>query len=499
MRIFSFRWRLFLAFLLVIAIGIGAVAVFTSSTVTNEIRVAEGKDMFSNIERMKSILQQYYEDNKGWSGVQSTVEQIAQLNKLRVLVIANIVVVGDSGQSLLGQTFDPKATQNTESEVNTKSDEPRPPPGVMFTSVQQSGGKITLEPRPYPLPQFGGAPPGPGSGPSPGGQPPPRWEDLRQSKIDELRTSTNWAILWGGLLGIALAAVATLFLSSRMAVNVHSLATAARRIASGDLSQRVVVKSNDEIGKLANDFNIMGAELERTDKLRRNLIADIAHELRTPLSNIRGYIEALCDGVIELDDSNKKYMYSETLLLTRLVDDLHQLALAESGELKLSREVNDIGEIADATVKSLQPTIIAKKLNVNLEVPEIPANAIVDRGRIEQVLLNLLVNAINFTPEKGKITVSVHKNTKEIEVSVTDTGIGIPSEDLPYIFERFYRVDKSRARATGGSGLGLTIASRLVEAHGGKMRAESTPGKGSRFSFTLPVYEEGDQTQSEEK
>jgi two-component system sensor histidine kinase BaeS len=284
-----------------------------------------------------------------------------------------------------------------------------------------------------------------------------------------------------------------------MAINVHILATAARRIASGDLSQRVVVKSNDEIGKLANDFNIMGAELERTDKLRKNIIADIAHELRTPLSNIRGYIEALCDGVIELDESNKKYMHDQTLLLTRLVDDLHQLALAESGELQLSREVNDIVGIANAAVKSLQPKIIAKKLNVNLDLPEISANAMVDRGRIQQVFLNLLVNAINYTPEKGKITISIHKNTKEIEVSIADTGIGISAEDLPYIFERFYRVDKSRTRASGGSGLGLTIASRLIEAHGGKMKAESTLGKGSTFSFTLPVYEEHDQTQSEGK
>ncbi len=499
MKIFSFRWRLFLAFILVFAIGIGAVALFISSTVTTEIRRSEGKDMFGHIDRMKTILQQHYEDNKGWSEVQPTVEQIAELYRLRVLVVDNAIVVGDSGQALLGQPFDPNASTDAISVDSSIPGEPRPLPGVMFTSSQQPDGKVILEPKPFPLRQFGGPPPGPGSAPpGPGSQPPPRWEELSQAKIDELRASTNWAILWGGLLGIALAAVATLFLSRSMAVSIHSLATAARRIAGGDLSQRVTVKSKDEIGKLANDFNFMGAELERTDKLRRNLIADIAHELRTPLSNVRGYIEALYDGVIQVDDSSKKYMYDEVLLLTRLVDDLHELALAESGEMKLSCEVNDIGEIADAAVKALQPKIIAKKLKVNLDVPEIPAYAMVDRGRIEQVLLNLLVNAINFTPEKGKITVSVHKNTKEIEVSVTDTGIGIPPDELPYIFERFYRVDKSRARATGGSGLGLTIACRLIEAQGGKMKAESTLGTGSRFSFSLPAYEGQEHNNSEE-
>jgi signal transduction histidine kinase len=183
-------------------------------------------------------------------------------------------------------------------------------------------------------------------------------------------------------------------------------------------------------------------------------------------------------------------MYDEVLLLSRLVEDLHELALAESGELSLSCQITDMGEITYAAVKALRSQITAKKLKVQLDLPEKPALAMVDKGRTGQVLRNLLVNAINFTPEKGNITVSVQQKIAEVEVSVADTGIGIPPDELPYIFERFYRVDKSRARTTGGTGLGLTIASRLVEAQGGSIKAESTLGKGSRFRLTLPAYRE---------
>ena len=486
MRILSFRWRLFLAFISVIGIGIGAVALFIGNSANAEIRHSQGKEMFESITRMQQILQQYYKDNDGWDGVQPTVEQIGQLYGLRVIVLDNDTVVGDSEHTYLEQQLDPRLETDIETiDKEETGQPPGPPSGIIFVASKQTGGELLLEPIPYPPPKMDphrSGPPGPG--------PPPRWEDLRQQEINELLGSINWAVLWGGMLGIALAALLTFFWSRSMAIPIRSLANATRRLAKGDLSQRVTIKSKDEIGELAKDFNYMAEELERTDKIRRNLVADIAHELRTPLCNIRGYIEAIYDGVIQADAANKKYMYEEVLLLSRLVEDLHQLALAESGELSLSLEITDIGETADAAIKALRPQIRAKKLKIKFDPPKTPSLALIDKNRTGQVLRNLLINAINYTPEKGKITVSVTQKDAEIEVSVADTGIGIPADELPYIFERLYRVDKSRSRSTGGSGLGLAIASRLVEAQGGSLKAESTLGKGSRFSFTLPAYRE---------
>lgn len=489
MRIFSFRWRLFLAITLVMAVAVGAVALFISNTLSHEIGRSEMKELSERVNRAKTALEEYYNENKSWSNVQPTVEQVAQLCGLRVILVSDNTVIGDSESVLLGRKVDLSSPDSDMlrpegmKQGAPRLERTRPLPGVLFESRLRPDGNVFLVAMPFPLWM-----PGIKFPLVPGGPPPPQWEDLRKKEFAELRSSTNWAVVWGGLLGIALAALLTLFLSRSMTKSIHSLAEAARRVAAGDLTQRVSVKSKDEIGKLANDFNNMVAELERVDKLRKDLIADIAHELRTPLSNVRGYIEALYDGVIQLDENSKKYIYDEVLLLTRLIEDLHELALAESGELGLYCQPVDIRDIASATVKSLQPKLDEKQIKLNLELPDMPAIASVDRERIQQVLLNLLVNAINFTPEKGEITVSVKQNDDEIEVSVTDTGIGIPPEDLPYIFERFYRVDKSRTRATGGTGLGLTIARRLVEAHGGNIKAESEVGKGSRFTFTLKAY-----------
>jgi len=490
MKIFSFRWRLFLAFILVVAIGVGVVAYVISSSNSTKITASEGQDMFERIDRMKDLLLEQYEVNKDWTGIQPTVEQMAQLHELRILVVADNVIVADSEQVYTGQDYDPVVLRNEANSDSPEPGKPNAPMGIIFTVSKQEDNTINIEPSPFPpREQRPDGPSGPSGGPPPG-PPPVRWEELRQTAIAELHKTINWAALWGGLLGIALAALVTLFTSRNMAASVRSIAGAARRLAGGDLSQRAVVKSKDEIGELADDFNYMAEELERTEKLRRNLVADIAHELRTPLSNVRGYIEGIHDGVVQVDDDSKKYLYEEVMLLSRLVEDLHELALAESGELNLSFQVTDIKELTSTTLKALQPQLAAKKLKTKLELPDTPVLSIIDRGRTGQVLRNLLINAINYTPDKGKIIIEIKQSSSEIEVSVTDTGIGIPPDELPYIFERFYRVDKSRTRSRGGTGLGLTIACRLIEAQGGSIKAESTLGKGSRFSFILPVFKQ---------
>jgi signal transduction histidine kinase len=219
----------------------------------------------------------------------------------------------------------------------------------------------------------------------------------------------------------------------------------------------------------------MLAELSRTEELRRNLVGDVAHELRTPLTNIRGYVEGISDGVMQPDAETLTSIRGEIHLLTRLIEDLQDLALVESGQMQLKVRSCDLGDLIKDASLAVHPQAQAK--SISLEVDEacrLPIQA--DAQRVSQVLCNLLVNAITHTPTGGRV-----------QVSVKDDGPGIAAEDQPYVFERFFRVDKSRSRATGGVGLGLTITRRLVEAHQGQIEVISQAGQGAEFRFTLPL------------
>jgi signal transduction histidine kinase len=249
----------------------------------------------------------------------------------------------------------------------------------------------------------------------------------------------------------------------------------------------VNIKEKSEIGELATTFNRMAADLERDEKLRRDLVADIAHELRSPLTNVRGYLEAIRDGIIVPDEHTVNTIYDETMLLSRLIEDLQELSLAESGQLKLYCQNEDIGNIITQAITAVMAKASIKDIKLSVELPDGLPAVFIDRQRIKQVLLNLLTNALTHTPSGRSITVSAEQVGDHIAVCVADNGEGIPPDELPFIFERFHRVDKSRTRLTGGSGLGLTIARYFVEAHKGTITAWSEPGKGSRFTFTLPA------------
>jgi len=249
----------------------------------------------------------------------------------------------------------------------------------------------------------------------------------------------------------------------------------------------VDAEARGELGELARSFNSMADDLEHTQRLRRNMVADIAHELRTPLSNLSGYLEAIRDGVIKPDEDVIKSLDEEVATLARLIDDLQELSLADAGELKLIIQTEDITRLIKEAVTAVRPKAAARDLSLTTRLARGLPKAAVDAHRVKQVLHNLLENAVAHTGRGGKITVAARAAENQISVSVSDTGEGIAAAELPLIFERFYRVDKSRARVTGGSGLGLTIAKRLVEAHGGTIRAESQPGRGSTFTFTVPA------------
>jgi signal transduction histidine kinase len=450
--IHSVRWRLFLSFLLVIVVAVGAAALFVSRTASNEVDRYETQTHNVRMGRVQALLARYYIEQRDWAGVEPVVEQIARLYSERVVVVdqEGLVVADSHGMMPIGEPGEFE------------------PPGIAIPIMagQAHFGTLVISPQ--------------------GPPPPPGDIAAEEASVSSLSSSINRYLLWGGLLGVAVAAVATLLLSRRILRPVESLAQAARGLSRGDFSQRVDVRSKDEFGELANTFNSMAEDLERTEQLRRNLVADVAHELRTPLSNIQGHLEAIRDGLLPPEPATFDSIYEEVLLLARLVEDLQELTLAEAGQLTLVRQSADVVEIVRRAVAAAQPPAEAKSLSLETKLPEGQAIAEVAPERVGQVLRNLLSNAITHTSEGGRITVDLKDEGDELHIGVADTGAGIPPEDLPYVFERFYRADPSRVRATGGAGLGLTIARRLVEAHSGTIGVESEVGKGSRFTFTLP-------------
>ena len=305
------------------------------------------------------------------------------------------------------------------------------------------------------------------------------------------------SLFWAGIAAGALGTLLVWLMSRHTLAPLRNLGAAARRLGQGDLSQRAETTGPNEIRELALSFNAMAEDLEEAERLRRNLTADVAHELRTPLSNIQGYLEAIKDGLVQPTPATIDTIHAQAIHLSRLVEDLRLLAQAESGDLELNLSSVQVGELLRGSMEAMRPRAEAKGIALALQSdPALPSTSL-DVTRIAQVMDNLLENAITHTPEGGSVTVScrvsanafenVLEMEKVLELEVADTGRGIAPEDLPRLFDRFYRADPSRSRSTGGSGLGLTIARRLVEAHGGTIGAESVPGEGSRFTIRLPL------------
>jgi two-component system OmpR family sensor kinase/two-component system sensor histidine kinase BaeS len=301
----------------------------------------------------------------------------------------------------------------------------------------------------------------------------------------------NQALLQAGMLAGALGLVLGLAIAQGLARPLQHLAGAARRIAGGDLAQRAPVTGPVEVAGLARAFNEMADSLQAAEALRRRMVADIAHELRTPLSVLEGNLQAILEDVYPLEKAEIATLYDETRVLHRLVTDLHELALAEAGQLRLAlRPTPPAALLTQAQALFAEPAA-AKQIALRLDLPADLPPVRADAERVQQVLHNLLGNALRHTPAGGAITltaapVAAGDGPDMVRITVTDTGPGIAPVDLPYVFERFWRADRGRGRVQGGSGLGLAIARQLVEAHGGRIGVASAPGAGSRFWFTLP-------------
>jgi signal transduction histidine kinase len=280
-------------------------------------------------------------------------------------------------------------------------------------------------------------------------------------------------------------------MSRSLTAPLNHLAQTAKTIDTRDLSRRVEEKGSDEMIAVARSFNEMVAGLEQAEQLRRNLLADVAHELRTPLSVLQANLQAILDEVYPLDQSEIARLYEQTRFLSRLVNDLHELAQAEAKQLPLTRQETDLAPLVKTTAETFRPNAELKGVTVQTDLP--PADSVpplnLDVARFTQVLQNLLSNALRHTPAEGTITVQLKPETEAVLLSISDTGEGIPPEHQPYIFDRFYRADLARSRDRGGAGLGLAIARAIIEAHNGQIKVASSgnPGQGSTFTIRLPL------------
>ena len=282
---------------------------------------------------------------------------------------------------------------------------------------------------------------------------------------------------------------ASLFVAALVAAPIRRLAVASRRLAAGHYAERMVpYEGVAELTALTTSFNDMAAILESTERRRLELLGDVAHELRTPIAALEGYLEGMLDGVVEPTPATWARLHAETGRLRRLVDDLQELSRAEAGRIPLNPRLTDAAEIARVAVDRLAGQFEEQGLSFILDIPAGLPLVYVDPDRAVQVMTNLLTNALRYTPAPGEVVLTVRTEGGTVRFSVKDSGVGIADENLPRIFERFYRADKSRSRALGGSGIGLTIARALVEAMGGRIRAESAgTGKGATFSVTFPI------------
>ncbi len=444
--------RLFAAFLLVIIVVVITILLLVLPAAEQEIETYAQRTGRLQLARMHHWLLGYHSARGSWSGVQPFVEEMGVLyGQWVVLAAEDGTVVADSRNMLFGQPFTEEWT-----EVVLRGRDNERILGVLYVSAESG---------------------------------------IDEAFARNLRDSLGYFLFWGALTALGAAIVLTVLLSRAISAPVRQLAESAIRAGKGDLSVRVPGSFRGEIGELARSFNGMIADLGRAAELRRNLVADTAHELRTPLSNIRGYLEAMKDEVVEPQDALAS-VEEDVGMLARLVDDLQELALAESGALGLHLEPENLVTVIRRCVANLHARAAARGVALHLELQEELPPVMIDFQRITQVVHNLLVNALVHTERGDRIVVAARRIDGVVEMRVTDTGEGIPEADRVNVFERFYRVDRSRTRATGGTGLGLTISKQLVEAHGGRICAEPNEPRGSIFVVELPLAGYGPKTDS---
>jgi histidine kinase len=310
------------------------------------------------------------------------------------------------------------------------------------------------------------------------------------SQQERFQTVVDQSLLISAFAALAAAVVVSLFVSRRIVEPLQELSFTSQRLARGYYHERTSIRSDDELADLSQSINQLAEALEQTEQRRLALLADVAHELRTPLSTIEGYMEGLIDGVIAPEERIFAMIQHEAVRLKWLIEELALLSRAEAGQLRVTPRPMQIATIIGQVAAQFEPQFNAKEVRLAIHIPPDLPTIVADPDRLEQIMINLLSNALRYTPVHGSVRIFAEVHDFFVQIGIRDTGIGISAEHLPHIFERFYRVDKSRARQSGGTGIGLTITRHLVYAQGGEIWVESAGlGRGSTFYITLPVHD----------
>jgi two-component system, OmpR family, sensor histidine kinase BaeS len=459
------RLRLFLAFGLIIAVTLGAVAVFVRQGTESEVRSFIARGGTIGAEDLVTALESHYKKHNSWEGAdqlflpqRQNTEDHGQGNgqgqgQTRGGNLFDLRLVDKDGTIL----YDPYNPENPTMEIMT--------PDEMESAILL---KVDNQLVGYLLPDNDAVLPG---------------SNFEDRLLSQLNQASRDAALIAGLLALLLA----LLLATFILRPVHQLTGAAAKLAEGDLSQRVSIRSGGELSTLGNAFNNMADSLEQASSTRRSMTADIAHELRTPLAVQRANLEALQDGVYEPTAENLEIILEQNHLLTRLVEDLRTLALADAGELAIEQRTTDLIDLAKRTIEHFQSQAAQKNIFIHSNFPDSCPQADVDPERIQQILHNLLQNSLRHTHKNGQVRFTIDCNADTVQISVHDSGPGIPEDSIEHVFERFYRADRSRSRGEGGTGLGLSIARKLAEAHHGTLTAENHPEGGAAFILTIPI------------
>ncbi len=453
------RLRLLLAFLMIVLVTLAVVSITVRFSAEQQVAVFRARGGWIGAQDLINNLQTYYQTNGSWHGVETLLDVRGR----------GVGAQGGHGQSSAGMSNIYSSLRLADAQGNLVYDPENTSGGQLSTDILNGG--VALESKDeiigYLLPLQGQTFPG--------------------SEFDQqILALVNKAALMAALIAGGLALVLALLLAYFLLRPVQQLTEAAADMANGDLSRRVQVKGGHELAVLEEAFNHMAASLQDAQSRRSALTADIAHELRTPLSVQRVNLEAMLDGIYPLDTNNLEKVLAQNSLLTRLVQDLRTLTLADAGELRLEKTQIQISDLVERLAARFQPQADRKEIRIFTTNPIEPLRVQADPQRLEQILGNLLDNALRYTPHGKTITMSVSREKGYAVVRVHDSGPGIPEEAQPYVFERFYRPDKGRAREEGGSGLGLAIARKLAEAHAGTLTAANHPQGGAVFQLSLP-------------
>ena len=453
------RLRLMLSFVLIVFVAIVTVVLIARFGAAAEVRNFMYRGGASGTEGLVAALEDYYSTNSGWDGAQSLLERAGHGR--------------GAGRGVGVASAESQRLQLADAQGQILADTQNPPAAARLSAAEleraiplHRGSQIAG----YLLPEQGAA--------------------FSLGAESQLVQRISRAGLIAALVAGGLSLLLALLLAHGLLRPVRELTLASARMSQGDLSQRVPVRGEDELAHLGRTFNQMAASLQQAETSRRALTADIAHELRNPLAVQRANLEALQDGIYPMNAENLQPILEQNLLLTRLVEDLRTLALAEAGETQLECQSVDLAALVRRVAERFAAPAGARQITIEVQVEAQSGKlcAYADPGRLEQVLGNLLSNALRYTPQNGRLELTCSLAGGQAQVQVHDSGPGIPADALPHVFDRFYRADRARSRTDGGAGLGLAIARQFTEAHGGQLTAANHPSGGAIFTLRLPAY-----------